>query len=79
MDELEILGKDGKPFTLTVESEHDTAYLKIRDAAIAETLEVSSELNVDFDEKGNVIGIEILRGDDDYDDSEDRARMESEG
>ena len=62
MEEVKLIGRDGKPFILTVESEFDTAYLKIRDAAVAETLEVSSELNVDFDEKGNVIGIEILRG-----------------
>ncbi len=78
MDEVELIGHKGRPFTLTVESEHDTAYLKIRDVAIAETLEVSGELNVDFDDKGNVVGVEILRGDDNHDDGEDRAGVEEE-
>lgn len=38
----------------------ELAYLKIRETKIACTVEVSDEVNVDFDADGQVVGVEVL-------------------
>jgi uncharacterized protein YuzE len=39
--------------------ETDSLYIELRDAPSAETREIVSGLNVDFDEGGNVVGLDI--------------------
>lgn len=37
----------------------DSLYIELRDADSAETREVADGVNVDFDSKGNVVGLDI--------------------
>jgi len=60
----ELPGFGGNRFILSVDAKTDAAYLRIRDRDIDKTVEITSELNVDYDKDGNVVGIEILRGTD---------------
>jgi uncharacterized protein YuzE len=39
--------------------ETDSLYIELRDAPSAETREIVSGLNVDFDASGNVVGLDI--------------------
>jgi uncharacterized protein YuzE len=39
--------------------ETDSLYIELRDAPSAETREIVSGVNVDFDEGGNVVGLDI--------------------
>ena len=39
--------------------ETDSLYIELRDAPSAETREIASGLNVDFDARGNVVGLDI--------------------
>lgn len=39
--------------------ETDSLYIELRDAPSAETREIASGLNVDFDEAGDVVGLDI--------------------
>jgi uncharacterized protein YuzE len=39
--------------------ETDSLYIELRDAPSAETREIVSGLNVDFDAAGNVVGLDI--------------------
>jgi uncharacterized protein YuzE len=39
--------------------ETDSLYIELRDRPSAETREIVSGLNVDFDESGNVVGLDI--------------------
>lgn len=39
--------------------ETDSLYIELRDRPSAETREIVSGLNVDFDEAGNVVGLDI--------------------
>ena len=45
---------------LKVDREADALYLTLRDGPAAETEEVAPGLIVDFDEKGQAVGIEML-------------------
>ena len=49
---------------MTVDPKADAAYLRVRDRDVDKTVEVNSELNIDYDSDGKVVGIEILRGPD---------------
>ena len=40
--------------------ETDTLYIKIKDTPSIESEEISNGIIVSFDEKGNIVGIEIL-------------------
>lgn len=59
-----------KKVTITVEGRDDIElefeddemilmYVRLNDNQIAETMEISGEVNADFDEKGKLIGVEI--------------------
>jgi uncharacterized protein YuzE len=62
MASTELPGFGGKRFLLTVCPDTDAAYLNIRDNRdIEKTVEITGELNVDYDKDGNVVGVEILR------------------
>jgi uncharacterized protein YuzE len=39
--------------------ETDSLYIELKDAPSAETREIADGLNVDFDEAGNVVGLDI--------------------
>ncbi len=39
--------------------ETDSLYIELRDAPAAETREIASGMNADFDEAGNVVGFDI--------------------
>ena len=39
--------------------ETDSLYIELRDAPSAETREIASGLNADFDQHGNVVGLDI--------------------
>jgi uncharacterized protein YuzE len=39
--------------------ETDSLYVELRDAPSAETREIADGLNVDFDQEGNVVGLDI--------------------
>lgn len=39
-------------------------YIRIQDKERGRTLEINENLNLDIDEKGNLVGIEILNADD---------------
>ena len=45
---------------LNVDSDADTAYLRLRDADVLDSREVSPGIVLDFDADGVVVGIEIL-------------------
>lgn len=40
--------------------EADAAYVQVAEGTIADTREIADGVNIDFDENGNVLGIEIL-------------------
>lgn len=40
-------------------SETDSLYIELRDAPWADTREIAAGLNADFDEPGNVVGLDI--------------------
>lgn len=42
------------------EQSSDAVYIRLKDSKYSESDEVSSNIILDFDKKGNVIGIEIL-------------------
>lgn len=63
MASIELPGKDGNPFLLTVNDSTDAAYLLLRYGDVDRTQQVNDEVNLDLDKNGNVIGIEILRSD----------------
>lgn len=63
MASIELPGKDGNSFLLTVDDSTDAAYLKIRYADVDRTMKVHNEVNLDLDKDGNVVGVEILRSD----------------
>ena len=39
--------------------ETDSLYIEMRDAASVETREVADGVNADFDEEGNIVGLDI--------------------
>jgi uncharacterized protein YuzE len=39
--------------------ETDSLYIELRDVRAADTREIAGDLNVDFDESGNVVGLDI--------------------
>lgn len=63
MASVELPGKDGNPFLLTVNDSTDSAYILLRYGDVDRTQIVNDEVNLDLDKNGNVIGIEILRSD----------------
>ncbi len=44
----------------TYDKEADAAYLQFKPGKSAETKEVDSDILMDYDKKGNVLGIEVL-------------------
>ena len=38
----------------------DALYIKIRDAKIADSMDVEKGVTIDIDEKGHIVGVEIL-------------------
>ena len=63
MASIELPGKDGNPFLLTVDDSTDAAYLLIRYGDVDRTIKANKEINLDLDKDGNVVGVEILRSD----------------
>jgi uncharacterized protein YuzE len=64
MASIELPGKDGNPFLLTVDDSTDAAYLLIRYGTdVDRTIKANKEVNLDLDKDGNVVGVEILRSD----------------
>ncbi len=61
MASTKLPGFGGKIFILSVDPKTDAAYLRLRDRDIEQTIEINSEIKVDYDKDGNVVGIEILR------------------
>ncbi len=46
---------------LKIDRENDALYLRLDDNAIIDSEEVQPGIILDYDEKGNVIGIEVLK------------------
>jgi len=46
--------------------EVDALYVRIQEKYVARTLEVDEGINIDFDEEGRLIGLEILDATEDY-------------
>lgn len=45
---------------ITVDRLTNTAYIRLRDANVARTIELRGDVYVDVDDQGNVIGVELL-------------------
>lgn len=50
--------------TITRDRTSDVAYLSFDDAAVARTLEAAPGMYFDLDERGHLIGVELLRASD---------------
>jgi len=46
--------------TITFDSEAKALYVKVREGKVAKTIEFSPETFVDLDDKGHLIGVEML-------------------
>ena len=46
---------------LKVDKESDALYLRLDEAAVVESEEVQPGVNLDFDDQGRVVAVEILR------------------
>ncbi len=53
--------KSERILKLTVDLETGASYLRISEGKFVETVSISNKINVDVDEAGNVLGIEILQ------------------
>jgi uncharacterized protein YuzE len=47
-------------YTIRYDSDADALYIRIREGKVLESDEVEDRIIVDYDEKGNVVGIEVL-------------------
>ena len=47
-------------YTIRYDSDADALYIRIREGKVSESDEVEDRVIVDYDEKGNVVGIEVL-------------------
>ena len=47
-------------YTIRYDSDADALYIRIREGKVSESDEVEDRIIVDYDEKGNVVGIEVL-------------------
>lgn len=60
MKKVKITIQGRKDIELEFENDEDILmYISLNDNQIAETMEISGEVNADFDEKGKLIGVEI--------------------
>lgn len=60
MKKVTITIQGREDINLEFENDEDIVmYVKLRDDKIGETMEISDEVNADFDDKGKLIGIEI--------------------
>jgi len=57
----EIIPKKIKPISLSVDAEANAAYVTISSNKIAKTRRVNKTTSLDFDSKGRLVGIEMLR------------------
>lgn len=49
-----------QPYEWRDDSIADAGYLKLREAKVHRTLTLHDQLNLDFDEEGNVVGVEFI-------------------
>ena len=47
-------------YTIRYDSDADALYIRIREGKVLESDEVEDRIIVDYDEKGNVVGIEVF-------------------
>jgi uncharacterized protein YuzE len=47
-------------YTIKYDSDADALYIRIREGKVLESDEVEDRIIVDYDEKGNVVGIEVF-------------------
>ena len=49
------------PISVSIDSEARAIYFKLCDDEVSKTVRLNSSLSVDYDEDGEVIGVEIIR------------------
>lgn len=47
-------------YVIRYDPEADALYIKIRDGKVADSEEISDGIIIDYDEDGNIIGIEVV-------------------
>ena len=53
---------DGKtPISVSIDREARAIYFKLSDKDVCKTVRLNSSLSVDYDENGEVVGVEIIR------------------